>query len=433
MTDLSPERVERHLRAYVVLAISIGLIAYLAVLAFGMAEPAFIVDEGPGFVVLWLILGLLPGLIVLQHALLLALDVEPEISPVNSDASQLRDIMPVLVTEIKRYRLSRSPLVLLTRFGLPTLCTIVAALVILPFVILGNPTKDEVRLFLPNVINGVRWGGLGAYVYVLLHLSQRYFQRDVTTGGVLWCAVNLVLGPIIAGAIAFLVGEGASKDRALQFQEAGVYFLAGLAPRYLADRISEFARTLILQKTGKGAFVTRILPLAQLRGITPVIEDRLFEEGINDVYGLAMANPFRLLRRTPYDKRQIASWIDEALLMMYVPQGSQLLEQVGITGAIDLAALGMKTFQEARGAAVPTAADHSRTGAPLVPTNKIDIPANLAELAKIVKIEPSLFVDLIRRIAEDTQVQLVWGLYQFVATDDGRSLRPDRGAADSPD
>ncbi len=294
----------------------------------------------------------------------------------------------------------------------------------MPFIILDDLTlvfpQSEPRVFPASVMAGIRFGGLGAYVYVLLHLGQRYFQRDVTTGGAMWCAVNLVLGPLLAATLGELWPTGADGDSP-QFGQACVFFLAGLAPRFITDRISDYARSLLNRKGSSEGTLTRYLPLVQLRGINGAIEDRLYEEGIFDVYGLATVNPFRLLRRTPFDKRQIASWIDEALLVTFVPQGWQLLEQVGITGAIDLA-----TYADDEEDSTATQEDDPPPDKPLeapaLPkAAKPQSSNSLIDLAKVVKMEPILFSDLIERIAQDAQVQLVWGLYQFVTSDDEES------------
>jgi hypothetical protein len=204
------------------------------------------------------------------------------------------------------------------------------------------------------------------------------------------------LGPLLGGFIA-LVWQGfawqGEKPAAMHLGTASVYFLAGLSPRFVADRIGDVLRRAFLGsglRQGDGA-----LPLTNIRGITTLIEDRLYEEGIFDVYGLAMASPFRLLINTPYDKRQIASWIDEAILITVAPRHWDLLQKEGITGAIDLATYA------------PTGPD------PFVPA---EIPPSIEKLATIVKADKQLLFDLARRLAQDMQVRLIWGLYQTVST-----------------
>jgi len=83
--------------------------------------------------------------------------------------------------------------------------------------------------------------------------------------------------------------------------------LAGLAPRLVVSAVQETLRRLWLPTTTFAAQAPRAVPLAQLRGISPAVEERLNEEGIYDSFTMAMANPLRLLRNTPFDRRQIVA------------------------------------------------------------------------------------------------------------------------------
>jgi hypothetical protein len=169
-------------------------------------------------------------------------------------------------------------------------------------------------------------------MYVLLTLGQRNFHRDITSAVAVWCAVTLGVGPLLAGVVSYLAIPAAteSSDASFHFASAAVFFLAGLAPRYVASVVEEAARRL-LSSSGVTVQAPRTLPLTKIRGITADIEARLDEEGIVDVYGLAMASPNRLLRNTSFDARQIVSWMDEALLIYNVPFWEKL-EADGITG-----------------------------------------------------------------------------------------------------
>src|SRR5204863_5968906 len=100
---------------------------------------------------------------------------------------------------------------------------------------------------------------------------------------------------------------------------------------------SEIIARIWLGSSHQSPLPPRTIPLIQLRGITQSIAERLGEEGIQDVSGLAYANPLKLLRNTPYDWRQVVNWMDEALLMVNLPDGWEQLEKIGITGSIDLA------------------------------------------------------------------------------------------------
>ncbi len=99
-----------------------------------------------------------------------------------------------------------------------------------------------------------------------------------------------------------------------------------------------------------------------------------------------MANPIRLLRNTPFDKRQIVAWIDEALLMVFLPKSWDALEEHSITGAIDLA---WECVQNEGAAPSP----------------------ELTELATACHLTPVLLNDVANRLYEDAQVGIVWALY----------------------
>jgi hypothetical protein len=101
--------------------------------------------------------------------------------------------------------------------------------------------------------------------------------------------------------------------------------------------VEETFLRLLAKATGSTVTVPRGQPLTLIRGIPSAVEERLSEEGIFDVVSLAMADPAKTYRNTSYELRQILSWIDQALLIYYLPQNWQQLENEGITGAMDLA------------------------------------------------------------------------------------------------
>jgi hypothetical protein len=234
-----------------------------------------------------------------------------------------------------------------------------------------------------GLVTAARLGCAGAYVYVLTHLGERNFRHDVTSGGAMWCVVTIILGPILAMVVA-MTWNG---NNPAGFTSYVLYFAAGLAPRQFATWLMEAVRRL-QQSSGAMQETPRVLPLTKIRGITKGIEERLLEEGIEDVYTLARANPLWLFRNTPFSKRQIVDWIDEALLIKVIPKGWEALENKGITGVIDIAYLR----------------DQKSTDASL-----------FEDLAKNTGLEPSELQALSDRLYFDKQVQVIWALYQIDA------------------
>jgi hypothetical protein len=233
-----------------------------------------------------------------------------------------------------------------------------------------------------GIVEGVIYGALGAYTYVLLNLGYRTFQRDVSPGAAIWAGVQLFAGPILGGVVAASLQENVQPAT---FTRVAIYFFAGLFPR----EIVAFIQGTVRRFFGTDTPLRKIVPLQRIRGVTVEIEDRLFEEGIGDAYQLAMANPVRLQKNAPFDPRQILSWIDESLLYTALPDHVDALQKAGVSGAIDLAYYWALTGGNA---------DH----------------ASIKILASRLGMEKELLLDVVRRLNEDAQVQMIWVLYQFL-------------------
>jgi hypothetical protein len=147
---------------------------------------------------------------------------------------------------------------------------------------------------------------------------------------------------------------------------------------------------------------SRTIPLTQVRGITQSVESRLSEEGIDDVAQLAMANPVKLLRNTPFDPRQIFAWIDEAILITTLPDYWIALEKEGITGAIDLAWYLLGDGEQAGDGPAP-----------------IDGRAALSKLATNLKLEPDALYHVALRLLYDDQLEMVWAMYESNGGEEG--------------
>lgn len=239
-------------------------------------------------------------------------------------------------------------------------------------------------MFLPSAsVIGAACGLVGAYVYVLLYLGRRAFRLDITPGAATWCAVTVAVGPTLAGFLGpYVLGTNPWQE-ATQLQRASVLFFAGFSPRLIVSMLNELMVRLFAERPGKAT--NRGVQLSQLSGISRELEERLGEEGIDDAGQLAMADPYRLLRNTSYDKRQILRWIDTAVLAVNLPESFPALERRGVGGAMSL---------------VWYTQDPTRAPA-------------LTQLAKDAKVDESVLKDLAARLATDGQVMLVRLLYEL--------------------
>jgi hypothetical protein len=290
---------------------------------------------------------------------------------------------------------------LFIRYGLPAAVLGIVGIIILDIAV--DPSKFFSLRIVPGnqvvsaenvdkILLGIKLGAAGAYVYVLLELGRRTFLHDVTGASAMWCLVTLVLGPVLAATVAVLWRLGGPPNDGW-WGGGVVLFFAGFAPRRVIAAIEQAALQLLKVGSQNAVVESHLIPLSKVRGITPLIEERLGEEGIVDVNSLAEAEPVRLVRNTSFDMRQILAWIDEAILIVTLPKSWEALEEEGITGALDLAWYYNQLF----------AAD----GSPLAV-----IPDPIKNLASKSKLsEAASLVSTIQRLYEDAQVQYIGALY----------------------
>ncbi|MCC7420276.1 MAG: hypothetical protein IT428_08355 [Planctomycetaceae bacterium] len=302
---------------------------------------------------------------------------------------------------------------LFVRFGIPTLLllgTLVSIIALLNTDNWSLPLDSGMR-------EGMTLSAIGAYLSILLLLVQRNARRDLSSQLVYTIIAQLITGTILGALLTKVANpsqpdippskaaaaalpepapgdepanppandpsRGNSTDAAVSIPQIGygfaaLYLFAGFAPKPVIDAIVRYGRN------GFGATLspaTRLVSLFRLRGITEEIALRLDEEGIQDACGLAYANPHRLLRSTPYDARQILSWMDQALLAVYLPNHWEKLEDFGISGIIDFAWYCGGASQ-----------GH--------------------ELPVVSGIDPKVLLAAAQRAYQDDQVRTVWILYQ---------------------
>jgi hypothetical protein len=359
-------------------------------------------NPGTAGILVWLI-ALLPGAIIINHVVYLA----------SSRRKQFRQALGLMkeaqINELEELYFGYGSLTV--RYVIPAI--LVTALSVLAMTVLSNPNCYLKWLYVPvsvpgttsvplqgfvglcsqdnaigtvspawptgwawQILTGAGLGFVGAYVYLLILLTDRARQRDVTTGIAVWAAAMPVLGPVMGGVSALLISSGTGAVSG-SFTQYAVFFVAGMLPRQFAMLVQNGVSKMLQDSP---EVKTRTLPLTVLRGIGPDVAARLEEEGIADVSSLAYASPHQLIRSTNYAPRQIADWIDEALLTVNLPAHWEAIEKLGVTGAMDLA--WYVTSRES----IPTLADE-------------------------IKINETLLRNIVDRLAQDAQVSDLYTLY----------------------
>ncbi len=250
-------------------------------------------------------------------------------------------------------------------------------------------------------LRGLQWGVAGAFTYVLFTFGSRSFRNDLTVGAATWAVVTLVTGPALAVVVA-LVGKLEASDAT--WQSAVVLFAAGVAPRRVMSIIESVALQFL--KAPAEASIAKLIPLTTLRGVSPELALRLREENIEDVTGLAYADPIRLVQSLPYDLRQVVEWIDQAQLAVALPGQYETLLQRGVTGAIDLA---WRWLQACGEGGQPITISHSKT-----------VPPSFSVLVRDPS-EAQLVYETARQMFYEEHVRLLWVMYNSFSTTDGEA------------
>jgi hypothetical protein len=176
---------------------------------------------------------------------------------------------------------------------------------------------------------------LGAYVWGLQYIFQRYSQNDVLHT----IYLNLGLRMIFASLIAMIAFNAAgalieTKTDGLVSNKIwpALAFLIGMFPqrglRWLSERLPIFASS--------SHPSVRDAPLEMIEGIGSHDSLRLEELGIETCYDMATADFVPLTLRTPYSARQLVDWILQAKLCACFGDGVMDLRKHGIRLITDL-------------------------------------------------------------------------------------------------
>jgi hypothetical protein len=183
---------------------------------------------------------------------------------------------------------------------------------------------------LPSIpVDVLRFGFIGAYVFVLQGLVRRYFQSDLKTHAYVAAVARIVV------VAALLVTVGPVLHEQPEAVTSSFAFLVGMFPE-LGIRLIKQAASAVGRKLTKLPDEDRY-PVTDLDGLNLWSRARLFEEGIEDMQNLTTANLPDLMLNTRMPINRLLDWIDQAFLYMRVGSNERVaLRRLGIRTATDL-------------------------------------------------------------------------------------------------
>jgi len=191
-------------------------------------------------------------------------------------------------------------------------------------------------------VDSLRFGFMGAYVFIVQMLIRRFFQSDLKPSAYFAAVVRVatvLMVVLVVHHAAPMVGSSSPGA------EVAAAFLIGFFPLLGMQ---------IVQKAVSVAFRQVIptlrtpYPLSDLDGLNIWYEARLLEEGIEDLQNLVTGNLVDIILHTRVPVERLVDWIDQAALQLLVdPPGDEdphtrlhrdrnILRRLGVRTATDL-------------------------------------------------------------------------------------------------
>lgn len=160
----------------------------------------------------------------------------------------------------------------------------------------------------PPLVEQLRAGFLGSYVFVLQSLVRRYFQNDLKANAYYAITERIIIVPIVIAALSVALPMADRVEIVTAFV-VGIFPLVGL--RAVNSLVSRRLKTTLPS-------LQSAYPLSDLDGMTIWYETRLLEEGIEDMQSLITANVVDLMLNTRIPVSRIVDWLDQAHLYIHL-------------------------------------------------------------------------------------------------------------------
>lgn len=164
-----------------------------------------------------------------------------------------------------------------------------------------------------DVWDVLKFGFLGAYVFIAQMLLRRFFASDLRPSAYASALLRIIVVLVSVAAVYQVLGL--VGDPNIHRWEAVSAFTIGFIP-VVATQVLLRAASAPLRAP------TRVLasdyPLSQLDGLNIWYEDRLAEENIDDMQNLATANFVDIILHTRVPVGRLVDWVDQAFLFLHL-------------------------------------------------------------------------------------------------------------------
>lgn len=189
-------------------------------------------------------------------------------------------------------------------------------------------------------VDVLRFGFLGAYLFILQMLIRRYFQSDLKPSAYISAVIR-----VFSVLILVMVLHQMWQDQFSPEAQRILAFVVGFFPLVGMQALQKAAAVAL--RVAVPTLRTNY-PLSDLDGLNIWYEARLLEEGIEDMQNLATANLVDVILHTRVPVGRMIDWVDQALLYLHLAPSKRgfrrskaeesrtILRRLGIRAATDL-------------------------------------------------------------------------------------------------
>ncbi|MBC8354950.1 MAG: hypothetical protein H8E66_23480 [Planctomycetes bacterium] len=222
---------------------------------------------------------------------------------------------------------------------------------------------------LPDMLSAVRFGFLGAYVFCFQLIRRRYSTRDLQPFVYMSCAGVLLAG-MVFNFVAFSAINVLTRNATVEVEKsespddkkprpaspdgtpmenqtsspapnptgvgAGLAAIIAFSLGYFQYLALRWFRQLAHAATRQQERRSSDLQLGLIDGLSQLHEERLRDEGIDNLQNLAAADLDQLVGNTPFNSQEIIDWVDQAVLYLYLePNEIESFRRGGIRSVTD--------------------------------------------------------------------------------------------------
>jgi hypothetical protein len=202
--------------------------------------------------------------------------------------------------------------------------------------IINGATLEVLSAYLTTSFTAITMTFAGAWLFATTMLMTRWAQDDLLPSSYLYAALRLTIAFLVGLVFAVTSRQALVDNNNAAYAEPSVWllltaFAVGAAP-------FEFVRS-VFRVAGQGVQGIRDSigdwwnagkfeapdwgskhPLTVLEDLTIWDDTRLYQEGVQNVHGLATADLERLVLNVPFSAQQLVDWVDQALLYIHTSE-----------------------------------------------------------------------------------------------------------------